>query len=360
MCYSAQVIQMARKLSRQLGIRLDYDEVEKLFFRRLDDPSLNISRGFEANFDNDRYPLSQDVTTDEVRKAARSRASGLPSPGEGTDARATRPTENNQERRIKGAIAEHRSRVASKMEKDLFTQKTRLVNAERSLKEKETKKAREDVRIATTKIDTLSAKLSRLRSSEPSEEDNRIFPFVYAGVIVKKDGQNLLTPMRYHCRPAGKRASIDRQFPGLYNARRDNLEKFWGEQFGTHHALLVVESFYENVKRHTMEHRELLAGEQEQNVVLQFKPEPAQTMYIACLWSHWTDPKEPDLRGFAAITDEPPAEVAAAGHDRCIINLKPEHVEAWLTPQNHSTAELQAMLSDRAIPVFQHEVLKAA
>lgn len=31
------------------------------------------------------------------------------------------------------------------MEKDLFAQKTRLVNAERSLKERETKKAREDM-----------------------------------------------------------------------------------------------------------------------------------------------------------------------------------------------------------------------
>jgi putative SOS response-associated peptidase YedK len=321
MCYSAQVIQMARKLSRQLGIRFDYDEVEKLFFRRLDDPSLVVSRGFEANFD--------DAAT-------------------------------VQERRIKEAIDEHRSRMSVKMEKDLFTQKTRLVNAQRSLNEKETKKAREDVRIATGKIETLSAKLSQLRTSEPNEEDNRIFPFVYAGVIVRMDGQNLLTPMRYHCRPAGKPAFYDRKFPGLYNARRDNLEKFWGEQFGAHHAIMVVESFYENVKRHTMEHRGLHAGEVEENVVLQFKPEPAQTMYIACLWSHWTDPKEPDLRGFAAITDEPPADIAAAGHDRCIINLKPEHLEAWLSPQGRSREELQAILSDRAVPVFQHEILIAA
>jgi putative SOS response-associated peptidase YedK len=312
---------MARKLHRQLGIRLDYDEIEKLFFRRLDDPTLNISRGFEANFD--------EPSTD-------------------------------RERRIKAAIDEYRSCLATKLEKDLFSQKTRLVNAERSLKEKETKKAREDVRISTTKIDTLSTKLTQLRNAEPNEEDNRIFPFVYAGVIVKSDRQNLLTPMRYHCRPAGSPVFYDRKFPGLYNARRDNLEKFWGGQFGSHHAILVVESFYENVKRHAMEHRELLSGEKEENVVLQFKPEPAQTMYIACLWSHWTDPKEPDLRGFAAITDEPPADVAAAGHDRCIINLKPEHVEAWLTPQNRSTTELQSMLSDRATPVFQHEVLQAA
>jgi hypothetical protein len=45
---------------------------------------------------------------------------------------------------------------------------------------------------------------------------------------------------------------------------------------------------------------------------------------------------------------------------RCIITLKPEYVEAWLTPQSHSTAELQSMLSDRTVPLFQHEILKAA
>src|SRR6202140_5121410 len=171
MCYSAQVIQAVRKMYRQLGIRLDYDEAERLFFRRLDDPTINISRGFEANF--------ADPTTD-------------------------------QGGRIKSAIDEHRSRVAGKIEKDLFTQKTRLVNAERSLKTKETKKAREDVRISTTKIDTLTTKLSTLRSTDTQPDDNRIFPMVYGGVIIKQDGHNLLTPMRYFCRPAGKPAFYDK------------------------------------------------------------------------------------------------------------------------------------------------------
>ena len=137
MCYSAQVVQMARKLSRQLGIRMDYAEVEKLFFRRLEDSSINVSKGFEANFDEPA---------------------------------------NDQERRIKAALDEHRSRAATKFEKDLFSQKTRLVNAERSLKDKETKKAREDVRIAGAKIASLTTKLSDLRSAEIKPDDNRIFP----------------------------------------------------------------------------------------------------------------------------------------------------------------------------------------
>jgi putative SOS response-associated peptidase YedK len=315
MCYSAQVVQMARKLKRQLGIRLDFDEAERLFFRRLEDPNLVISRGFEANF--------------------------------------SEPS-NDQERRILGAIEEYRSRTATKIEKDLFSQKTRLVKAERSLKEKETKKAREEVRIASSKIASLTAKLTDLRGSEAKPEDDRIFPMVYAGVIIKQDDENVLTPMRYFCRPAGKPSSYDRQFPGLYNARRDNLERFWSEQFGSHHALMVVESFYENVRLHVKEHRTLEPGETERNVVLQFTPQPPQPMLIACLYSHWTDPKEPDLRGFAAITDEPPADVAAAGHDRCIINLRPEHVEAWLTPEQHTTEELQAILSDRAVATYEH------
>jgi putative SOS response-associated peptidase YedK len=321
MCYSAQVVQIIRKLHRDLGIRLDYAEAERLFVRRLEEPTLNVSRGFEANFD--------EPATD-------------------------------QERRIKIAIDEHRSRVATTLERDLFAQKTRLVNAERSLKTKETKKSREDVRIATTKIDTLTSKLKDLRRTESRSRDNRIFPMVYGGVIIRDDGRNLLTPMRYACRPAGKPSFYDKKYPGLYNARRDNLTRFWSEQFGVSHAVMVVESFYENVQLHVTDQRELGQGETARNVVLQFTPNPPQTMLIACLWSHWTDTQEPDVRGFAAITDEPPPDVAAAGHDRCIINLKPENVEAWLTPQGRSVAELQAILSDPAVSVYDHIALEAA
>ncbi|HEY8538700.1 MAG TPA: hypothetical protein VIL28_07520, partial [Steroidobacteraceae bacterium] len=100
MCYSAQLVQDLRKLFRELQAVMDYEEAERIFLLRLDDPTVNISKGFEANFDH--------------------------------------PT-NEAERRIKALIDEHRSRLATKLEKELFTQKTRLVNAERSLKVKETK-----------------------------------------------------------------------------------------------------------------------------------------------------------------------------------------------------------------------------
>ncbi|MGO9994490.1 MAG: hypothetical protein ACLPTF_18515 [Steroidobacteraceae bacterium] len=62
----------------------------------------------------------------------------------------------------------------------------------------------------------------------------------------------------------------------------------------------------------------------------------------------------------AAITDEPPPDVAAAGHDRCIINLRPEHVDAWSTPEQREREELRAILSYRAVSTFEHVALKAA
>jgi putative SOS response-associated peptidase YedK len=321
MCYSAQVQQSVRKLYRELGVRLDNAEIERLFLRRLDDSATAISRGFEANFDEPA---------------------------------------NASERRIRAAIETHRARQASKLERELFSQKTRLVTAERALERKDSKGAREEVRIAAKKIDALIAKLSDLRRAEPTARDNRIFPMIHAGVIIRRNGENLLTPMRYFCRPAGKPALYDKKFPGLYNARRDNLERFWAEQFGSHHAIMVVESFFENVSQHAMQHRPLGEGEAARNVVLQFTPNPPQSMLIACIWSHWQAADAPDVRGFAAITDEPPADVAAAGHDRCIVNLKPEHAEAWLAPLGRSPRELQAMLSDRAVSTFAHAVLEAA
>jgi len=59
------------------------------------------------------------------------------------------------------------------------------------------------------------------------------------------------------------------------------------------------------------------------------------------------DPKgvEPDLYSFAAITDDPEPEVAAAGHDRTIINTKPAHVDALLNRQG-DLAGMQVIFDD--------------
>lgn len=56
--------------------------------------------------------------------------------------------------------------------------------------------------------------------------------------------------------------------------------------------------------------------------VLEFARRTSDPMLIACLWSRWT--KSNDLLlSFAAITDDPEPEVAAAEHNRPIININP-------------------------------------
>ena len=145
------------------------------------------------------------------------------------------------------------------------------------------------------------------------------------------------------------------------NARRDSLEKFWKELWGYRHGIIVANAFYENVNKHRAEARELREGEAVENVVLEFKPRPTQDMLLACLWSDWKSRgKEPDLLSFALITDEPPEEVAAAGHDRCVIPIKPEHVDAWLSPNPNNLDAIQAILDDRARPFYEHRWLMAA
>jgi len=79
-------------------------------------------------------------------------------------------------------------------------------------------------------------------------------------------------------------------------------------------------------------------------------------MLVACLWSRWSGSGEPDLLSFAAITDEPPPEVAAAGHDRCIVPIKPENIDAWLNPNASDLAALHAILDDRDRPFYEHRL----
>ena len=126
--------------------------------------------------------------------------------------------------------------------------------------------------------------------------------------------------------------------------------------FGHTHGVIIADAFYENVNRHRAEGRELGSGEEVENMVLEFKPRTGSRMLIACLWSRWTAPGEPDLLSFAAITDEPPAEVSAAGHDRCVIPIKPEHIDAWLTPDSNNLEALYAILDDRERPYYVHRL----
>lgn len=234
----------------------------------------------------------------------------------------------------------------AQLETELFRQAKRLADAERKLATKPTKTAENEKRIAGNKIEQIKGRISDLKRSRPEPKDSRMFPGYYCPVLVSEGGRLVVKPMRYQCRLAGKPAFYDTKFPGTYNARRDSLEKFWAPAFGRTHGLIVADRFYEHV---------VVDGE---NRVLEFVPRTGEQMLIACLWSHWTDPKgqEPDLLSFAAVTDDPEPEVAAAGHDRTIINIKPEHVDAWLNPDPANLQALYAIFDDKRHPYYEHRI----
>ena len=317
MCYSAKVQQNLRLLAKRFGADVDWALFEQVFHRRLQDDEIKFARAMEANFQQPQSEI---------------------------------------ERRIQADIEVYRRAIGARWETDLFKQKKRLADARRSLQTKETKKARDDERIASTKIDTYLERLTNLRRTDFSETDERIFPRYFVPLVVREGDRLLIRPMRYQCRLAGKPATYDERYPGTYNARRDNLQGFWSDIYGTQHGIMVINSFYENVPLHLFEKRALGENEREKNLVLHFNPQPSQEMLVACLWSHWTHNSDPDLYSFAAVTDDPPPEIAATGHNRCVIAIKPENVPAWLSPQGLEKSRLEAILRDRQCPFYEHQI----
>ena len=317
MCYSAMVEQSIRTEARRWGAEPDLGLFEQVFARRLEEPSLRIAKGLELDFLHPASPV---------------------------------------EERIRAHIDRWNAMQAAKCEAELFAQKKRLADAERSLAKRETKKAREDVRIATNKIAWNLDRLGELKRTAFEDRDNRIFPFWFAPVLVMEAGRLVMKPMRYHCRPQGKPADYDKRYDGLYNARRDNLEGFWKNLFCRNHAVVIATSFYENVALEDFEKRPLRPGETSRNLVLHFNPQPKAPMLLACLWDRWTAPGQPDLLSFAAITDEPPPEVAAAGHDRCVIPLRRENLARWLDPRGCRPSEMYDLLDDRERPYYEHRL----
>lgn len=318
MCYSAQIEADYKRYVKTFGAHMDIREFARLYWERAEGRlKAKIPKAMDDSF---ALPQSEDEL--EIRKL----------------------------------IDQYDADQSKTLEEELFKQRARLVAAERALQTKTTKAAMESKRIAGDKIEAMLRRLDDIKRTDTEPRDSRIFPGHYAPVLIQEAGQLVVRPMRYQCRIAGKPANYDFRFPGTYNARLDSLAKFWAPLFGYSHGLVIVDSFYENVPKSKMEGRVLAEGEDDENVVLKFTPRDGSRMLVAYLWSKWTAPGEPDLYSFAAITDEPPPEVAAAGHDRCIISIKEQHVEAWLNPDPKDLAGLYAILDDKVRPYYEHKL----
>ncbi|MGE8280568.1 MAG: SOS response-associated peptidase family protein [Stenotrophomonas sp.] len=307
MCYSAQIEADYKKFQLEFGAVIDLPTFTDLWLRNKDKPRPKTPRALDLSF----------LRPGDSKVAA-----------------------------IAAEIREWDTDEIAQLETELQKQTDRLAAAEQKLATKPTKTAANELRIAGNKIEQIKRRIGDLKRANLEARDSRMFPGHYCPVLVSEGGKLVLKPMRYQCRPAGKPAAYDAKYPGTYNARRDNLEGFWKGEFGHTHGLIVASRFYEHVE---------VDGE---NRILEFVPRTGEDMLIACLWSHWKDPKgvQPDLLSFAAVTDEPEPEVAAAGHDRTIINIKPEHIEAWLNPDPTDLQALYAIFDDKRHPFYEHRI----
>lgn len=60
------------------------------------------------------------------------------------------------------------------------------------------------------------------------------------------------------------------------------------------------------------------------------------------------------MRSFAIVTDDPPPEVAAAGHNRCPIFLDRTLIDQWLRPAGRTLEQLNAFLDYREPTYYAH------
>ena len=305
MCYSAQIRADYAKLVRHYGATMSLDEFAQLY---LADPGKKRPRTPKA--------------MDDGFNGARTEA-GL---------------------EIVAMIEHWHAQEQAELEADLLKQQERRARAQALLARRPTQKSRDELRIAGNRIERAHARLDDLQRSQPLPRDNRIFPGTYAPVMISRDGQRTLVPMRYQCRLPDKPARNDVLYPGTYNARRDNLEGYWSDAFGHRHGVMVVQSFFEHVPRANL----LLptAAGDSPEVVLEFHPEPRRDLLVACLWAEWEGP-EGRLLSFAAITDAPPRDIAATGHDRGILPIREVHLDAWLNPDPTDLAAQYRILDDR-------------
>jgi putative SOS response-associated peptidase YedK len=197
----------------------------------------------------------------------------------------------------------------------------------------------------------LQAQHERLRGwaclEEPFRGPERIFPKVFAPLLVVTEGRLTILPCRYHLRPSGEKPEFDRKFSGTYNVRRDRLQevRWWDRLYGRHHGVLIMKAFYEHVPAPGGGTR-----------VLEFREDRDTDHFVPCLFDRNECGPNP-FWSFGLITDEPNPEVLAAGHDRTPSILKPENLKAWLDTESVGPrSRFDRILQDRKPTRFSYRV----
>ncbi len=169
------------------------------------------------------------------------------------------------------------------------------------------------------------------------DDENRIFPNVFAPVLVKENNSKIITPMRYRIRPKGSKEEIPSKY-NLYNARIDSLltKTTWSKILYEKRGIVPFKRFFEWVKTD---------GPKRKLGV--FSPIGMDYMWAACLTDEWiSEDGNFKLKTFAIITGEPPDEVLEAGHDRCPLFLKRDQIDDWISPTAKNNKKILEMLNE--------------
>jgi len=159
MCYSAQIDSQYKKYKRRWGA--DISKFVRLYWDRSQGSKAKIPKAVDAMF------------------------------AEPADA---------DEREIARLIAEFNAAEESRLQQELFKQRKRVADAVRTLQTKTTKKAQDDQRIGSEKVQWCLDKIAGLKRTELVQDDMRIFPGWYAPVMVIENGTHTIKPMLYQCR----------------------------------------------------------------------------------------------------------------------------------------------------------------
>jgi putative SOS response-associated peptidase YedK len=218
---------------------------------------------------------------------------------------------------------------------------------------------------------------------------DRIYPGRYAPVVMETEGKRSVEIMKYGVPPVSHAAVASGH--EAYNARRDNLtSRFWEGAFLRHHGFVVLERFFEWVPvrrllsagvvsmdqvrqeflRQTQEREDRCRSTGrvfkptptekkdpvERQVIVEFFPEEEGDLLVPVIGSFVRLEDGFLDGGFAVVTDEPPSEVKAAGHDRCPVILDSETTSAWMASAHATSLEASELLGRKRRVVFRHKL----
>lgn len=332
MCFSAIIQQRAKKLGIMFQARVQTEDYADIFQRRLNGEKILIGRGMEAEF--------------------------------------VENPETEAELKIRDCIVKWHRFEAQRLLAEILKQTERRTEAQEKLTTRPTKKAENDLRVSTQKIEKMTQDLARHESlGDLTESDDRIFPRSYASMVcVDEQGQKIVRPVRYLLRPHNKDENFDIKFGGCYNARRDALltVPWWKDALGKRHGLICVRKFFEYVAREdyrggVAKSATFIPGgnRQDGSLEVRFTPANEEWLLVPTLWDEWRAKDGRITYSTAIITDLPLKEVSMTGHDRTPIFLTENAAEEWLALESSDIKLIDHILDQKHDPMLKHKVRQA-